>query len=67
MYEVKMIRETPSSIYMKEFNGHEIHSSVTNRKKGSTTERWEHLGKYSRSVNGLKNQLLLMGYSEVRT
>lgn len=67
MYEVKMIRETPSSIYIKEFNGHEIHSSVTYKKKGFTKDRWEHLAKYSRSVNGLKNQLLLMGYSEVRS
>ena len=65
-YDIRMVKETECTIYVKEFNGHEVYSIQTNKKSCRVTERWEHLGKYATSAAGLKNQLLLKEYEEVR-
>lgn len=62
MYEIRMIKETPSSITIKEFNGHEVHTVKTYRTGRVLNERFECLGKYSKTVQGYINQLVLIGY-----
>lgn len=63
---IKMERETDNTVSVIEFNAYDVHKVYKSKNTGKVHETWNKLWKYSRTVSGYMNQLLLQGYKVVR-